>query len=94
MDSPQDQRGAAGGPTGHARTAAWRGVKVLQYESLLSIDEVAQRLQIHPDTVRRLLRAGRLKGIRKGTGGMAEWRIDPRDLEAFIEAGRRRRPER
>jgi excisionase family DNA binding protein len=66
----------------------------MQHESLLSIDEVAQQLRIHPDTVRRLLRTGRLKGIRKGTGGTAEWRIDPRDLAAFIEAGRQRRPER
>jgi excisionase family DNA binding protein len=66
----------------------------LQDESLLSIDEVAHRLKIHPDTVRRLLQTGRLKGIRKGMGGTAEWGIHPRDLQAFIEAGRRRGPER
>jgi excisionase family DNA binding protein len=82
-------------PLGTRGTAAIsEGCNAMQHESLLSIDEVAQQLRIHPDTVRRLLRTGRLKGIRKGTRGTAEWGIDPRDLAAFIEAGRQRRPER
>jgi excisionase family DNA binding protein len=35
-------------------------------ESLLTIDQVAKRLQIHPASVRRQLREGSLRGLKRG----------------------------
>jgi excisionase family DNA binding protein len=55
---------------------------------LLTIQEVADQLRIHPDTVRDLLRSGRLKGIRLGAN-QSEWRVSQRDLRDFSERGRR-----
>ena len=33
-------------------------------EELLTVDEVARRLKLHPETVRRWIRAGKLRAIR------------------------------
>jgi excisionase family DNA binding protein len=55
---------------------------------LLTIQEVADELGINPDTVRDLLRSGRLKGTKTGTN-QRELRVSQRDLRNFIEGGRR-----
>lgn len=52
-------------------------------ERLLTTQEVAQRLGLHIDTVRDLLRRGELKGHLFGRRG--GWRVRQVDLEAFIE---------
>ena len=52
-------------------------------EQLLSVEEVAQRLGLNPETVRRYLRQGEIKGVRFGF--RAGWRIKEADLAAFIE---------
>ena len=36
-------------------------------EELLTVDEVARRLKLHPETVRRWIRAGRLRAISLGS---------------------------
>ncbi len=53
-------------------------------EGLLTVREVAERLRVHPDTVRQWLRAGRLHG--RAFGGRTGYRIAERDLQAFLEA--------
>jgi excisionase family DNA binding protein len=50
-------------------------------ERLLSPNNVAERLNISPLTVRRWLKAGKLKGVRLGR----LWRVLERDLEAFLQ---------
>jgi excisionase family DNA binding protein len=40
--------------------------------SLLTVAEAAERLRVHPTTVRRLLHQGRLPGVRVGS----VWRVD------------------
>lgn len=40
-------------------------------EMLLTLDQAAQRLQLHPETVRRQLVRGALRGIRRGR----VWRV-------------------
>lgn len=52
-------------------------------ERLLTVEDVAERLGMTQETVRRWLRKGDLRGVRlaKRLG----WRIRERDLEAFIE---------
>lgn len=50
-------------------------------QALLTPEEVAERLRMKPATVRGWLRSGGMKGVRIGR----VWRIDPRELEAFLE---------
>lgn len=49
-------------------------------ENLLSIDETAQKLKSHPETVRRFIRQGQLAGVKLGRS----WRVRESDLTAFI----------
>jgi excisionase family DNA binding protein len=51
---------------------------------LLEVSHVAHRLSASEEFVRRLIRTKRLAAIRLGT----RWRIDPVDLQDFIEQAR------
>jgi excisionase family DNA binding protein len=51
----------------------------------LTVPEVAKRLRLNPETIRRMLRDGRLRGFRPG-GDSAGWRVSERDLAAFIRS--------
>lgn len=51
---------------------------------LLEVAHVAHRLSASPEFVRRLIRDRKLKAIRMGR----RWRVDPADLEAFIDGQR------
>ena len=50
-------------------------------QPLLTLEEAARRLHVSMATMRRLLRDGELIG----TKIRGDWRIDPVDLEAFIQ---------
>lgn len=56
-----------------------------------TVHEVADILKMHEETVRILLRSGRLKGIKLGPHatlpGRFEWRITDEALCAFLELG-------
>lgn len=56
---------------------------------MLTVREVADRLNVHPETVKRWLRSGRLKGTKLPAGrwGRGEWRIAEEDLQAFLDGG-------
>jgi excisionase family DNA binding protein len=64
---------------------------VLPIPHLLEVAHVAHRLSASPGFVRRLIREGKLTAIRMES----RWRIDPRDLEAYIDRCRaaHRRPD-
>ena len=51
-------------------------------ERLLTVDEVATRLNLHPETIRRYLQRGLLKGVKFGNRG--GWRIKEADLDDFM----------
>ena len=53
-------------------------------DELLTIDEVAAELKLHPDTIRRYIREGKLKPTR--VGGTAI-RIRRSELDRFISEG-------
>ncbi len=53
---------------------------------LLTVEQVAAQVQVQPETVRRWLREGRLKGVRLG-GTKLGYRISEADLEQFIRQG-------
>lgn len=52
-------------------------------ERLLTVNEVAERLRIHPITVRRHIKAGRLRAVRVGRSV----RIREADVGAFMRPG-------
>ncbi len=53
-------------------------------DPLLTVPEVAARLRLKPETVRRWLRSGRLAGISLGSDH-AGWRVRESSLAAFLE---------
>ena len=54
-------------------------------DSWLTVEQVAERLQFHPDTVRRLLREGKLQGYRQTRRG--GWRIRASEIDRFVTSG-------
>ena len=52
---------------------------------LLTVIEVAERLKLHPESVKINLRSGCLRGFKAGIGEKAHWRVDEDDLNAWIE---------
>lgn len=54
---------------------------------MLTVHEVAERLRVKEETVRRWLRAGELHGVYLSDA--AGWRIPAEDLRAFLDARRR-----
>jgi len=52
-------------------------------ERLLTVREVAQRIRSSPETVRRWLRQGRLRGFRPG-GTKLGYRVPESELERFL----------
>ncbi|MFL5658464.1 MAG: helix-turn-helix domain-containing protein, partial [Ktedonobacteraceae bacterium] len=51
-------------------------------EELLTIEQVAERLQLHPDTIRRYIRERKLPGVRISATVV---RVKKSDLDKFIE---------
>ena len=49
-------------------------------EQLLTVDDVAQRLQVNPTTVYRLVRQGRLPGFKVGD----QWRFSQEMLDGWM----------
>lgn len=52
-------------------------------ERMLTVEEVAERLQVSEWTIRDWLRTGRLKGHRMG-GRKLGWRVRPSELQRFL----------
>lgn len=50
-------------------------------DKLLTSEQVAQILQVHPFTVLKYIKAGKLKGFKLGR----VWRIRESDMEEFLE---------
>jgi putative resolvase len=55
-------------------------------EELLTVHEVARRLKLHPETVRRWIRAGKLRAIRLGSD-RAGLRIRASEVQRLLGAG-------
>lgn len=58
----------------------------------LTIDQVAQELNVGEPVVRTLLKTGELRGIQIGGRGL--WRIGAKDFEAYVEEAYRRTAEK
>jgi excisionase family DNA binding protein len=55
-------------------------------DRLLTVSEVAERLRVYPETVRRWLRSGRLNGIRLG-GTKLGYRIPESEVRRLLSTG-------
>jgi excisionase family DNA binding protein len=53
-------------------------------ERLLTVDEVAERLRVHPESVRRWFRQGVLRGSKFGRRG--GYRVSETELRRFIDS--------
>jgi excisionase family DNA binding protein len=60
-------------------------------DELLTVNEIADRLKVHPETVRRWIRTGRLRGVLAGTN-QAGFRVWASDLQAFLKPAPRKSP--
>lgn len=57
-------------------------VVMAERETMLTVDEVATRLRVHAETVRRWLRSGKLHGHL--LGDRAGWRIPASEVERLL----------
>ena len=55
-------------------------------ERALTVAQVAERLATRPETVRRWLRDGRLRGVRLG-GRKTGWRIPESEVRRLLSGG-------
>ena len=53
---------------------------------LVNVEEAAEYLGLHPESVRRMARRGDIRGRKIGRrGGEGEWRFRPEDLDAAFD---------
>ncbi len=55
-------------------------------DPLLTVTEAAERLRVNPETIRRMLRDGRLRGSQP-VGPRAGWRIPTSEIERLERGG-------
>lgn len=60
------------------------GVARMAEETLYTVAEIAERLKIRPDSVRRFIRQGTLRASRLGTGPKAKLRISESAVKEFL----------
>lgn len=61
-------------------------------EMMLTVNEVAKKLNLSPLTIYRLIRDGELTAIKIGAGKMGRLRIEEEALQEFIERNRTEPP--
>ena len=54
-------------------------------DELMTVSQVAERVKVNPETVRRWLRSGQLRGTL--LGDRAGWRIPKAEVDAFLQRG-------
>ena len=54
---------------------------------MLTTQQAAERLAVHPTTIRRLVKAGKIKAVLLSNSERARFRIDEKELQAFIDGG-------
>jgi excisionase family DNA binding protein len=55
----------------------------MEHETYLTVPEVAARLRMNEEVIRRMLRDGRLLGVRPG-GRKAGWRIPSSEVDRLL----------
>ena len=52
---------------------------------MLTTQQAAERLAVHPTTIRRLVKSGKIKAVLLSNSERARFRIDEKELQAFID---------
>ena len=52
---------------------------------MLTTTQAAERLSVHPDTIRRLVKAGKLRAVVLSNVSRVRIRIDETELQRFID---------
>jgi len=60
-----------------------------EFQNLLRISDVAERLNVHTATVRRMIQRGELPAVKIGKNV----RVQPADLDAYIQAAHIKTPD-
>jgi excisionase family DNA binding protein len=60
--------------------------QTMENERLLTVQEVSDRLRVHPDTLRRWLRGGRIRGVMMG-GRSGGYRIKESEVARVESEG-------
>ena len=47
-----------------------------------TVDDLVAMFDVHPETIRRMLKSGELKGFKMGKG----WRITEEEVERYVES--------
>lgn len=55
----------------------------MDYEGMLTVKEIAERLKVHAGTVRKWLEEKQLRGVR--LGGSTGWRVPEAELVRFLK---------
>ncbi len=58
----------------------------MQEDEVMTVEEIAKQLRVHPRTVRNWIASGELAAIDIGRG----YRITKRDFDAFVEKRKKR----
>jgi excisionase family DNA binding protein len=75
-----------------ARIGTLGSMKTDDVSSLLTVPEVAARLRVSRSTAWRLVHRGDLRAVKIGSGPHAPVRVDPAELESFLQSSRRQPP--
>lgn len=51
-------------------------------QNLYTVEQVAEKFEVHPETVRKLARSGELSGKKIGNS----WRFSDEDLKKFLDS--------
>lgn len=61
-------------------------------EKYLTIKQVAERLQKHPDTIKRMIRSGKFNAVKLGDSKNSHYRVAESYLLSYIEHFNVQRP--
>src|SRR5712691_3310344 len=66
---------------------SFKGKRRHSMTEILTVEQVAQELQVNTKTVYQWIREKRLRATNIGTKGKANWRIKRQDLNDFLDKG-------
>jgi len=66
--------------------------EIIMSQSVLTVPEVAERLRLNEETVRRWLRTGKIQGVRLG-GTRAGYRIPASEVDRLLGTAEASQPE-
>ena len=54
-------------------------------EEFFNVNEFAKKIRVHPQTVRRCIKSGRIQAFKTSSGSRGEWRIPNTEIQRIAE---------